>query len=57
MNKIGEDIFPLLFPVRQADILAQSDYLRAEKLENLELWKKLYEEYRRRPVRIFLYAV
>ena len=44
VNKIGEDIFPLLFPVRQADILAQSDYLRAEKLENLELWKKLYEE-------------
>ena len=43
VNKIGEDIFPLLFPVRQADILAQSDYLRAEKLENLELWKKLYE--------------
>ena len=44
VNKIGEDIFPLLFPVRQADILAQSDYLRAEKLKNLELWKKLYEE-------------
>ena len=44
VNKIGEDIFPLLFPVKQADILAQSDYLRAEKLENLELWKQLYEE-------------
>ena len=41
VNKIGEDIFPLLFPVRHADILAQSDYLRAEKLENLELWKQL----------------
>ena len=44
VNKIGEDIFPLLFPVRQADILAKSDYLRAEKLKNLELWKQLYEE-------------
>ena len=44
VNKIGEDIFPLLFPVKRADILAQSDYLRAEKLENLELWKKLYQE-------------
>ena len=44
VNKIGEDIFPLLLPVRHADILAQSDYLRAEKLENLELWKQLYEE-------------
>ena len=31
VNKIGEDIFPLLFPVKQADILAQSDYLRTEK--------------------------
>ena len=38
------DIFPLLFPVKRADILAQSDYLRTEKLENLELWKKLYQE-------------
>ena len=44
VNKIGEDIFPLLFPVKQADILAQSDYLRAEKLKNLELWEQLYEE-------------
>ena len=44
VNKIGEDIFPLLFPVKRADILAQSDYLRTEKLENLELWKKLYQE-------------
>ena len=34
----------LLFPVKRADILAQSDYLRTEKLENLELWKKLYQE-------------
>lgn len=30
--------------MKQADILAQSDYLRTEKLENLELWKKLYQE-------------
>ena len=34
----------MLFPVKRADILAQSDYLRTEKLENLELWKKLYQE-------------
>ena len=34
----------LLFPVRRADILAQSEYMRAEKLENLELWKTLYQE-------------
>lgn len=44
VNKIGEDIFPLLFPVKKADILAQSDYMRAEKLETLLLWEKLYQE-------------
>lgn len=44
VNRIGEDIFPLLFPVRRADILAQSEYMSAEKLENLELWKTLYQE-------------
>ncbi len=44
VNKIGEDIFPLLLPVRRADILAQSEYMRTEKLENLELWKTLYQE-------------
>lgn len=42
MNKIGEDIFPMLFQVKRADILAQSDYKRKEKLENLEKWKELY---------------
>ncbi len=44
INKIGEDIFPLLLQIRKADILAQSDYQRTEKLENLENWKKYYEE-------------
>ncbi|MFR5405805.1 MAG: hypothetical protein ACLTG0_10710 [Oscillibacter sp.] len=28
----------------QIFLLVQSDYLRTEKLENLELWKKLYQE-------------
>ncbi len=44
VHKIGEDIFPLLFPVRYADIMAQSDYLRQEKLDTLQAWKKCYEE-------------
>lgn len=44
MNKIGEDIFPLLFQVKRADIMAQSDTFREEKLQNLECWRKLYEE-------------
>lgn len=44
MYKIGEDIFPLLFPVRYADIMAQSDYKREEKLEILAKWESLYRE-------------
>ncbi len=44
VNKIGEDLFPMLLAVRRADILAQSGYLRKEKLENLEEWRKIYEE-------------
>lgn len=42
--KIGEDIFPLLFPVKRADILAQSDYEREQKLQRLEELQRLYEE-------------
>lgn len=44
INKIGEDVFPLLFPVKRADILAQSNYLQQEKLERLSLWENLYQE-------------
>lgn len=44
VNKIGEDAFPKLFSVKRADILAQSDYLRQEKLERLERWQQLYRE-------------
>lgn len=44
MNKIGEDIFPCLFDVKRADIGAQSEYGRAEKLEALEEIRKIYEK-------------
>ncbi|MCI9220266.1 MAG: HD domain-containing protein [Lachnospiraceae bacterium] len=44
IHRIGEDAFPALFAVKKADILAQSDYLRQEKLANLENWQNLYEE-------------
>ena len=44
MNRIGEDAFPALFAVKRADILAQSDYLRREKLDMLEKWEGLYRE-------------
>lgn len=44
VNKIGEDIFPMLLMVRKADILAQSEWKRKEKLANLEKWKMQYEQ-------------
>ncbi len=44
MNKIGEDIFPCLFDVKRADIGAQSEYGRAEKLEALEEIRRIYEK-------------
>lgn len=44
VNKVGEDIFPLLCQVRRADVMAQSEYLREEKLEALATWEHLYEE-------------
>lgn len=44
VNRAGEDIFQLLFAVKRADILAQSAYLREEKLKNLAYIRELYEE-------------
>jgi tRNA nucleotidyltransferase (CCA-adding enzyme) len=42
--KLGEEVFPMLFEVKRADILAQSDYKRQEKLERLHRWRQIYEE-------------
>lgn len=44
INKVGEDIFPFLLLVKKADILAQSEYKREEKLNKLEMWDKCYQE-------------
>lgn len=46
VNKIGEDAFPGLFQVKRADILAQSNFLRQEKLVRLQRWQQLYQELR-----------
>lgn len=43
INCVGEDIFPLLFPVKRADVAAQSDYLRQEKLDAIDQWQQMYE--------------
>lgn len=44
MNKIGEDLFPYYMEVRMADTLAQSEYLREEKVQNLKDIEKCYHE-------------
>lgn len=43
VHRVGEDIFPLLFSVKYADIMAQSGYQREEKLSALEELKKIYD--------------
>ena len=48
VNKIGEDIFPLLMPVYRADVLAQSEYKREEKLEAIAMWEQLFTEIQER---------
>ena len=48
MGRMGEDVFPLLLEVKEADTLAQSNYLRREKEQNLkevrEVYRKILEE-------------
>lgn len=43
VNKIGEDIFMQLLLVQRADTLAQSSYLREEKLERIQKVEELYK--------------
>ncbi len=43
VNRVGEEIFPLLLPVMEADIYAQSMYQREEKLSYLSQIRKIYE--------------
>ena len=42
--RIGEDAFPALFDVQEADILAQSEYKKEEKLAAVEANRRDYEE-------------
>lgn len=44
VNRMGEDIFALMFPVHYADICAQSDYQREEKLQRLRRLREIYDE-------------
>lgn len=42
MNRIGEDIFARLLIIKRADIMAQSEYQRREKLELVDAWDREY---------------
>lgn len=44
INKVRMKNFPLLLEIKKADVMAQSDLLRDEKLEKLELLRASYEE-------------
>ena len=44
MNKVGRDLFPMVLKMKYADIKAQSDFKREEKLEKLDKLTALYEE-------------
>lgn len=44
--KIGEDAFPDMFEINRADLLAQSEYMREEKLAKQDRLEKLYWEIR-----------
>ena len=42
--KIGPELFPLLLEVKEADMLAQSDYKREEKKKELEDVRRVYKQ-------------
>lgn len=44
MHRMGEDIFPMYLSVRYADMMAQSEYLRKEKEENLKEMQSCYNQ-------------
>ncbi len=44
MNRIGEDLFPMYLEVQEADMLAQSEYCRDEKIKRQADVRKCYEE-------------
>lgn len=44
LSEMGSDFFPLILKIRRADIAAQSDYMREEKLENAAKMEAMYEE-------------
>jgi tRNA nucleotidyltransferase (CCA-adding enzyme) len=46
ISQIGEDFYPLYLKVQTADIAAQSDYMRSEKMAFLAAVERMYENIR-----------
>lgn len=44
MNRISEELFPYYMKIRRADVLAQSEFKRKEKIQNLDEIEELYAE-------------
>ncbi len=44
LHRIGEEFFPDFFAVKYADIMAQSDYKREEKLAKLSMVQEVYRQ-------------
>lgn len=44
LNKLSDGAFPLLLKVKYADVMAQSTYMREEKLASIDNLKTIYEE-------------
>lgn len=44
INQIGKELFPIYLEVRRADTLAQSSYMREEKLRDIDKIEELYLE-------------
>lgn len=44
VSRIGEELFPLYLKVHRADVLAQNPTTQKEKLEELELIEKIYQQ-------------
>ena len=44
LSRIGTELFPLLFEVKRADTLGQSMYKRAEKLEYIAEYERVYRK-------------
>ncbi len=43
IHQLGEQYFPLIFYVKEADVLAQSDYRRQEKLDFIKGEREIYQ--------------